>query len=270
MREMTRRRRFVDTRYGQLHVAEQGDGDPVILLHQTPRSWDEYRDVLPLLASAGYRGIAVDTPGFGDSARPIQPWTIELFADGVLAVADALDLGGFDLVGHHTGGVIAVEVAASAPGRVARLVLSGTPYVDADRRHRVRSRPPVDHVVPADDGSHLLALWRNRTPFYPADRPDLLARLVRDALGVLDRLEDGHAAVNAYRMEDRIGLVTARTLVLCGELDQFSMPDLPRLVAAIPGAQSAVLPGTGVPAVDHRPAEFAALVTAFLDSRPNP
>ena len=264
---MTRRRRFVDTRYGQLHVAEQGDGDPVILLHQTPRSWDEYRDVLPLLASAGYRGIAVDTPGFGDSARPEQPWTIELFADGVLAVADALDLGGFDLVGHHTGGVIAVEVAASAPGRVARLVLSGTPYVDADRRRRVLSRPPVDHVVPAADGSHLLALWRNRTPFYPADRPDLLARLVRDALVVLDRLEDGHAAVNAYRMEDRIGLVTARTLVLCGELDEFSLPDLPRLVAAIPGARSAVLPDTGVPSVDHRPAEFAALVTAFLDGR---
>jgi pimeloyl-ACP methyl ester carboxylesterase len=102
-------------------------------------------------------------------------------------------------------------------------------------------------------------------PFYPADRPDLLARLVRDALGVLDRVEEGHAAVNAYRMEDRIGLIRARTLLLCGELDEFCLPDLPKLLSAIPGARSAVLAGTGVPAVDHRPAEFATAVAGFLD-----
>jgi pimeloyl-ACP methyl ester carboxylesterase len=262
---MAVRRRFVDTRYGQVHLAEHGGGDPVLLLHQTPRSWDEYRDVLPLLG-AHRRAIALDTLGFGDSARPDEPWTVELFAAGVLAAADALGLTGFDLVGHHTGGVIAVEVAAAAPERVGRLVLSATPYVDADRRERVRSRPAIDHVEPAADGSHVLDLWRNRMPFYPADRPDLLARLVRDALGVLDRVEEGHAAVNAYRMEDRIGLIRARTLLLCGELDEFCLPDLPKLLAAIPGARSAVLAGTGVPAVDHRPAEFAAAVAGFLDA----
>ncbi|WP_445181884.1 alpha/beta fold hydrolase [Pseudonocardia sp. Cha107L01] len=122
---MAVRRRFVDTRYGQVHLAEHGSGDPVLLLHQTPRSWDEYRDVLPLLG-AHRRAIALDTLGFGDSARPDEPWTVELFAAGVLAAADALGLTGFDLVGHHTGGVIAVEVAAAAPERVGRLVLSAT------------------------------------------------------------------------------------------------------------------------------------------------
>jgi pimeloyl-ACP methyl ester carboxylesterase len=256
-------RRFVPTPHGPVHVAEQGVGDAVLLLHQTPRSWDEYRDVLPALG-ADFRAIAVDTLGFGDSTRPVEPWSIELFASGVLAAADALGLDRFHLVGHHTGGVIAVEVAARAPDRVDGLVLSGTPYVDAARRSRVAARDPVDHVVPAADGSHLLALWRNRAPFYPADRPDLLERFVRDALRVLDRAEEGHTVVNSYRMEDRIGAVRARTLVLCGELDDFSRPDLPRLVAAIPGAESALLPGTGVPAVDHRPEQFAAAVAAFL------
>jgi pimeloyl-ACP methyl ester carboxylesterase len=255
---------YADTRHGQVHYVEQGSGEPVLLLHQTPRSWDEYRDVLPLLA-ANHRAIAMDTLGFGGSAQPDGPWSIELFAAGVVDLCEALGLGRVALVGHHTGGVIAVEVAAAAPERVHGLVLSATPFVDAERRQRVAaSRPPIDHVERAGDGSHLTQLWANRAGFYPPDRPDLLERLVRDALVVLDRVEEGHRAVNRYRMEDRIGLVRAPTLALCGELDTFSLPDLPRIAAAIPGARSAVLAGTGVPAVDHRPEQFAAAVGEFL------
>lgn len=254
---------FADTRHGQIHYVEHGSGEPVLLLHQTPRSWDEYRDVLPLLG-ADHRAIAMDTLGFGASARPAEPWTIELFAAGILDLCDALALDRVALVGHHTGGVVAVEVAAAAPDRVRGLVLSATPIVDAERRQRVASRPPIDHVVPAADGSHLTQLWANRAGFYPPDRPDLLDRLVRDALGVLGRVEEGHLAVNRYRMEERIPLVRAPTLALCGELDTFSLPDLPRIAAAIPGARSAILPSTGVPAVDHRPEQFAAAIDEFL------
>ena len=62
-------RRFVTTPLGRIHVAMAGTGFPVLLLHQTPRSWDEYRDVLPLLGR-DFRAIAMDTLGFGDSDRP--------------------------------------------------------------------------------------------------------------------------------------------------------------------------------------------------------
>ncbi|WP_326698523.1 alpha/beta hydrolase [Streptomyces sp. NBC_01754] len=257
------RRGFADTRHGQVHYAEHGTGEPVLLLHQTPRSWDEYRDVLPLLGD-GFRAIATDTLGFGESARPAGPWSVEMFATGVLDVCDDLGLDRVALVGHHTGAVTALEVAAAAPDRIRALVLSGMPFVDAGRRRRVARRAPVDHVVPAPDGSHLLGLWNNRAPYYPTDRPDLLDRLVRDGLGVLDRVEDGHLAVNRYRMEERIGLVRSPTLALCGEFDTFSLPDLTKITDAIPGARAAVLPGTGVPAVDHRPEQFAATVRAFL------
>ncbi|MER5753693.1 alpha/beta hydrolase [Streptomyces sp. NPDC002088] len=260
------RHAYADTRHGQIHYAEYGSGRPVLLLHQTPRSWDEYRDVLPLLGDE-FRAIAMDTLGFGASARPQQPFSIELFADAVLDLCAALALEKPVLVGHHTGAVIALETAARAPDLVHALVLSGMPYVDAARRKTVaEDRPPIDHVDPAPDGSHLRALWANRAPYYPPDRPDLLERLVRDALGVLDRAEEGHLAVNRYRMEDRIGLVKAPTLALCGALDTFSLPDLPKITEAIPGARSAVLPGTGVPAVDHRPDLFAAQLRAFLQT----
>ncbi|MCR1784387.1 alpha/beta fold hydrolase [Nocardioides carbamazepini] len=255
---------YAESRFGQLHYAESGSGAPVLLLHQTPRSWDEYREVLPLLGATRH-AVAMDTLGFGASARTPEPFRIELFADAVEDLIESLGLRDVSLVGHHTGGVVAIEVAARRGTDIANLVLSGVPYVDAPRRARVADAPPIDHVTPAADGSHLVELWNRRRPFYPADRPDLLARLVADGVRVLDRVEEGHRAVNAYRMEDRIRLVRSRTLVLCGEEDAYSLPDVPRLCAAVPGSTSAVLPGTGVPSVDHRPDLFAAAVGAFLD-----
>jgi len=257
------RKRYVDSRFGQVHVVEDGKGQPVLFLHQTPRSWDEYRDVLPIVGREAH-AVAMDTVGYGASPRLEEAQTVELFADGVEDVIDGLGLVRPVLVGHHTGGVVALEVAARRPSSVAGLVLSGTPYVDEARRQAVSSRPPIDFVELAEDGSHLMELWNRRRPFYPPDRPDLLSRLVADAARVIDTAEDGHLAVNAYRMEDRIGLVEAPTLVVCGELDEFSMPDVPHLAAAIPDSRTLILPGTGVPAVDHHPEEFAAAVLAFL------
>ncbi len=257
---------YADSPFGQIHYVEAGSGEPVLLLHQTPRSVDEYRDVVPLLGRS-FRAIAMDTLGFGASARPQQAWSIELFASGVLSLMDALGLERAALVGHHTGGVIAMEVAVAAPERVSALVLSGTPYVDAERRRLVSgSRPPIDEVAPSTDGSHLAALWQRRMGFYPPRSGDLLTRYVADALKVLDRVEEGHRAVNAYRMEDRIEHITVPTLVTCGAQDEFSAPDVGKLVSRIGGAVHTFIADTGVAAVDHRPAEFAAVVEAFLTS----
>ncbi|CAM5283468.1 Haloalkane dehalogenase [Streptomyces antimycoticus] len=109
--------------------AAAGSGEAVLLLHQTPRSWTEYADVLPLVGRA-HRAIAMDTVGFGASAKPEGPHSIERFADGVEALADGLGLDAFHLVGHHTGGVVAVEVAARLGDRVSSLLLSATAFVD--------------------------------------------------------------------------------------------------------------------------------------------
>ena len=110
----TTRRRYVDVPYGQVHVAEAGDGPPVVLLHQTPRSWDEFAEVLPLLGARGRRAIAVDLPGMGASDPHPEGATIEAYADGVIAALDGLDITTFDLVGHHTGGAGTVAATSTA------------------------------------------------------------------------------------------------------------------------------------------------------------
>ena len=263
------RRNYADTPEGQIHYAEAGRGKPVLLLHQTPRSWDEYRDVLPLLGEK-YHAIAMDTIGFGDSYRLREEASIEVFARGVIQLMDALSIAQASIVGHHTGGVVAVEVAAAYPGRVEKLVLSSTPYVDGEDRERRKTRPPIDEVEEKPDGSHLTELWQRRMPFYPKSRPDLLRRFVLDALKVWDDVEAGHRAVNQYRMEERVPLIKAPTLVLAGTSDPFSYPRMKPLSEAIPGSRTVEIHGGMVPMVDQMPEEFATAVLNFLDSPQRP
>ncbi|MEO3872153.1 alpha/beta hydrolase [Nonomuraea sp. B12E4] len=250
---------YADTRFGQIHYASCGAGEPVLLLHQTPRSWDEYREVLPLLGRTR-RAIAMDTLGFGNSAPPPRH-SIGDYAAGVLALMDALGLAVAAVAGHHTGGVVAVEVAARAPERVSRLVLSSTPMIDQEGRTHRRDRPPIDAVSVSADGSHLTAMWRNRAPYYPWR---LLNRYVRDALTVLPEVERGHQAVAAYRMEERVGLVRCPVLLVGAAGDPFAFPELDRLAARLPGSERAVIEDGMIP-LEHRAAEFAAIVAGFLE-----
>jgi len=263
MSPITIRRSYAETPEGQIHYAEAGQGKPVLLLHQTPRSWDEYRDVLPILGRK-YRVIAMDTIGFGDSYRLKGEATIEVFARGVIRLMDALSLPRASVVGHHTGGVVAVEVAAGYPDRVEKLILSSTPYVDAEDRERRKTRPPIDEVEEKPDGSHLTELWQRRMPFYPKSRPDLLRRFVLDALKVWEDVEAGHRAVNTYRMEERVPLIKAPTLLLAGTDDPFSYPRMKPLSEHIRGSKTAEIQGGMVPMVDQMPEEFAKVVMDFL------
>src|SRR5690606_6102962 len=96
----------------------------------------------------------------------------------------------------------------------------------------------VDVATVADDGSHLTKLWRLRQPHYPARRPDLLARFVRDALAPgLDPAE-GHRAVSRYAMDERISAVTAPVLLLAPTDDPFAAAALPSVTAALRNART--------------------------------
>jgi pimeloyl-ACP methyl ester carboxylesterase len=256
------RRGYADTSFGQLHYAECGSGSPVVLLHQTPRSSDEYREVLPLLGRT-HRAIAMDTLGFGASA-PAAEHSIEVYARAAVEFLDALALERTALVGHHTGGVVAIEVTARVPDRIDRLVLSSTPYVDAAGREMRRRRPPIDKVETDPGGAHLTELWQRRQRFYPPDRPDLLTRFVRDALTVGDDIEKGHEAVAGYHMEDRIGLIRCPVLCIGASADPFALPELEPLSSHFNEATIAVIEDGMIPLMESRTVEVADLIARFL------
>lgn len=266
---MTPRRAYVDLPHGQLHYAECGSAGapPVLLLHQTPRSWTEYREVLPLLGKR-YRAIAMDTPGFGASDPPAVPPSIEAWAAIAVQLLHVLGIPHAHVVGHHTGGVVAVELAARYANRVRSLVLSSTPYTDEAFRRARAQRPAIDAVEESDDGAHLAALWRKRQAFYPAGRPDLLQAFVRDALQVRGDVEGGHRAVASYRMEERIGAVLQPALVIRATADPFASAHAEEWRKHLPQAQVVDIEGGMVPLPDQMPEAFAQAVLRFLDAQP--
>jgi pimeloyl-ACP methyl ester carboxylesterase len=257
-------RSFVETRSGRLHAATAGHGFPVLLLHQTPRSWDEYRDVLPLLGRR-FRAIAMDTVGFGDSQA--LPWgdnSIERWAAAAFDLLDALGVARAAVVGHHTGAVVAMEMAASRPDRVAALVLSSCPFVDANRRASHRGKPVIDEVTRRPGGEHLTELWQRRQPFYPAGDTALLERFMVDALKAGDLAVEGHRVVGRYEMETRAPLVKSPTLVLGATDDPHAYPAAPKVAQAIAGSRRVDIAGGMVPLPDQMPGAFGAAVESFL------
>jgi haloalkane dehalogenase len=118
-------------------VREQGDGDPVVLMHGVPVSSFLYRKVLPLLADRGLRGVAFDLPGLGLAERPTDlDYTWTGLGRWTGAAIDSLGIDRCHLVLHDIGGPIALEWALANRDRVRTLtVLDTLLQVDGFRRH---------------------------------------------------------------------------------------------------------------------------------------
>jgi pimeloyl-ACP methyl ester carboxylesterase len=264
---VTIRRAYADLPHGQVHYAACGDphAPAVLLLHQTPRSWTEYREVLPLLG-ARHCAIAMDTPGFGASDPLPGPASIEGWAEVAARLLDALGVRRAHVVGHHTGGVIAVELAARHGGRVGSLVLSSTPYTDAAFRRTRAGRPPIDAVEPSENGDHLAALWRKRQAFYPRGGPTCCRPSCAMRCRCAATSRAGHRAVASYRMEERIAALRQPTLLLRRRTIR-SHRRTRRAGAPSAAGAGVDIPGGMVPLPDQLPEAFAQAVLRFLDAQ---
>ena len=111
----------------RLHFVDEGNGDPVLLLHGEPTWSFLYRRIIgPLSARA--RVVAPDLPGFGRSDKPTDGafYTYDRHVDSFTRFVEALDLTEITLVVHNWGGPIGLRFAAENAGRVARLVVLNT------------------------------------------------------------------------------------------------------------------------------------------------
>jgi pimeloyl-ACP methyl ester carboxylesterase len=104
-----------------MHVAEAGEGPPLVLLHGWPQHWYEWRNLIPAL-SENYHVICPDLRGFGWSDAPEGGYDKETMARDVLALLDELGVERFYLAGHDWGGWIGFLTAQFAPERVERYV----------------------------------------------------------------------------------------------------------------------------------------------------
>jgi pimeloyl-ACP methyl ester carboxylesterase len=122
--------RFVEVDDLRIHVAEAGEGEPLVLLHGWPQNWWEWRGLIPRLADR-YRVICLDTRGSGWSDAPRTGYDKETMAQDVIDVLDRLGVDRFRMVGHDVGGYLGFLICLRAPERVERYVSlnTGHPYV---------------------------------------------------------------------------------------------------------------------------------------------
>ena len=124
---------------GPLAYRTAGTGLPLLLIHGWRGSSRHWQDTMEHLADCRTL-YAIDLPGHGETPPWSEPITTEGLALHVLEFADHLGLGRFDLVGHSFGSAVAVGLAADAPERVRRLVLTslGTVRTETERQALVQ------------------------------------------------------------------------------------------------------------------------------------
>ena len=122
----------------RLHVAECGEGPLVVLLHGFPEFWWSWRHQLTALAAHGYRAVAVDLRGYGDSDKPPRGYDLWTLAGDVAGLIRALGEPRAHVVGHDWGGLIAWTLTALHPRLVRTLAVLGAPHPLAVRSAVVR------------------------------------------------------------------------------------------------------------------------------------
>lgn len=247
-----------------LYWQERGaaDAPPVICLNSLGtdlRLWDEVGARL----AGRWRVIVSDKRGHGLSTG-VTPFSIDDLASDVLALADHLGLKRVAVVGLSIGGLIAQTLALKTPDRVAALVLTNTAarIGTAESWHARIAAVETFGLRAIAEG--VLARWF--TPAFRAARPDELAAWRRMLLATP---ADGYAAACAALAEAdltaHVGAIKSPALVLAGDADEATPPDLVQATAlAIPGANFALIPDCGHIPPAEQPARFADLVAGHL------
>jgi pimeloyl-ACP methyl ester carboxylesterase len=117
--------RIIEVNGVSLHVEDYGNGTPVLLLHGWPDSAYVWRNQIPFLTGRGFRVIAPDLRGFGQSSRPVEvtDYALSKSVGDVTGLLDALGVESVHLVGHDWGAAVAWGTAMAHPNRVEKLVV---------------------------------------------------------------------------------------------------------------------------------------------------
>jgi pimeloyl-ACP methyl ester carboxylesterase len=207
----------------------------------------------------------MDTLGFGESDPPPRYFSVHDYAATVIEFADRLGVRGpLTLLGHHTGAAVAVEVAASWPARVSKLVLVGVPlFMSADARRKRWEERGVEPIVPTPDAEHVLRVWRGLEALSPDADVSLRHRELVDALKAPRYDQAYRAVLLEYDCDARLRLVGCPTLIVAGTREPLfgSQEAAARFV---PRSTLAIVQGGGTFMLDERTEQVAQLVLRFL------
>ena len=122
--------KFIESNGIKIRLAMMGDGPLVIFCHGWPESWYSYRYQLPEVAAAGYKAVAYDVRGYGESDKPfaIDAYTMKNMTQDVIGIIEALGYETAITIGHDWGGPIALNTAALNPERITATGTLSVPF----------------------------------------------------------------------------------------------------------------------------------------------
>ncbi len=282
------RKEYARARSGQIHFAEAGEGEPLLLMGETPRSYRLFDRLMPLLAPH-VRVIAVDLPGLGNSHPLPDPMSVPAVAKCLAGFLDAVGIERAHVFGMHTGNKMAAALTADWPERVDRLILAGQThslFPEKDKRNAALA-PSFEHYhapknTSENDEARLLREWLGTkltldATWWPekilngesAD-PRLIetaeAKSIDYLLGWRSAVPIYHA-VFAYDLAEAVARIEASTLVLEFTTSEESHygPQGERLVALMKRAVTKSIPVTYLAAMEDQPDVIANAVLSFLD-----
>jgi pimeloyl-ACP methyl ester carboxylesterase len=277
----------------RMHYVEVGAGPLVVLLHGFPESWWSWRYQLQALADAGFRVVAPDLRGYGETDKR-GPFDLDTLAGDVCHLIEALGERRAQIVGHDWGGALAWHLASHRPEFCARLAVLNCPHPLAMRK-ALLARPSwaqlkrswyffffqlpwlPEWLLTRGDAGNLVRVIKassvDRSHFSPEE-----LRPLRDAI---QRPGAATAMVNWYRDAVRLNfarpltqpvypLITRETLLIWGMEDPaLGFHELvPGTEAYAPKLRVEQVKGCGHFVQSERPADVNRLLLGFLRASP--
>lgn len=156
---------YVDTQWGQVHyryTTGPKNAPVLVLLHQTSSDSQMFEKVMAKLGKYYSRIIAPDFPGYGDTFPIHENMGLPFYANVFMESLNNLGIKKFHLVGHHTGGFIALDMKVRYPDRIKSLNIVGVLYGTDAEKDPIRKIcvEQSSWTIPVADGSHLLRGWK--------------------------------------------------------------------------------------------------------------
>lgn len=240
---------------------------PLVLLHGIGGRASGWAPVQRICAAAAYDSLAWDMPGYGHSPM-VDPYDFDGLADALAALLDAQGIARAVLVGHSMGGMVALQMWARHPERVAALVLAASSPAFGHGSGDFQQAFIAQRLAPIEAGRSLAEVAERLIPAMVApghDGPGLA--LAKACMGSLTPAAYKAALGALVRFEQRAALptITVPTLCMAGEHDTTATPAVvQRMADKIPQAQYQCLPGAGHLLTFEQPDSFGRALLSFL------
>ena len=259
-----------------------GDGEPVLQIHGAGFGHFNFDPATPVL-SQQFRVIDFDMRGYGQSDKPLQHYDMEVWADDVAGLLDALGIGRAHIHGTSMGGMIAIVVAGKYPERTQSVVINcAAAKLGSSGRLIFKNWIDIARLDPAGPGSRVLAeliTWQALSKRFLDENDDVeLADTIQTILRDSNRLEVFTAACEAMRDMDLrpwLPRITSPALVLGGDEDLMTPWDQgpdgagqQAIADGIPSAEVHVVEGANHSTVFDSTEEHNRVVIDFFARHP--